>query len=302
MLYGVIDIGSNTIRCAAYKAEENKIVKTEDKLVKSHILDSIVNNSLSKSGLERLIAVLNKLYGVLLASGCDSIRCFATSALRGLENTSDIQKYVFETTGIDIDILSGEDEAKCDFAALRNNIAERSAIGIDLGGGSCQLLQFEHNKLLDSKSFDIGSRRMQKMFVSGNLPTAEERKKIAFYVRNELAGTFNLFGSRYIYAIGGTAKNALKLQRRLSNSVRGDGFLSNEKIDKLFRIIDSSPDKMYEIFTNIIKSRADTIIPGMTVLRTICDFLDVEGFYVLQCSVREGYLAKILDNDNFVKY
>lgn len=298
MLYGVIDIGSNTIHCAAYEADKNKLVKTDDKLVKSHILESITDNKLTENGLERLIAVLNKLYGVLMSVGCEIVYCFATSALRGLLNTEDIKKYVFETTGIDINILSSNAEAECDFAVFRNSIAERSAIGLDLGGGSCQLLQFERDKLLYSKSFEIGSARLKKMFVTGNLPTPEERKKITFYVRNELSGTFNLFGSRYIYAIGGTSKSLLKLQRRLNNTVNGDGFLSNEKMDKLFRAVDSEPEKMYNIFLNIVKSRADIIIPGMTVLRTICDFLDVEGFYVLPSSVREGYLLKILNQDN----
>ena len=295
MRYGVIDVGSNTIRGVAYETENNKAVKVEDKLVKSHILDSTENNSLSESGLELLIVVLNKLRELLFAAGCKTVHCFATSSLRGLDNIETVKKHVYETTGIIVDVLSGEDEAECDFIALRSSIAERSAIGVDLGGGSCQLMQFERNKLLYSNSFDIGSRRLKNRFVSGRLPTAQERKDIEFYVRNALAGTFNLFGSRYIYAMGGTAKSALKLHKCLAISAGDDGFISIEKIDKLFRIADSDPDKLYDIFMHIVKKRADTIIPGIMILRTICDFLDVDGFYVLKCSVRDGYLTKIIE-------
>lgn len=295
MRYGIIDVGSNTIRGVAYETEGNRAVKVEDKLVKSHILDSIENNSLNKSGLELLIVVLNKLRELLFAADCKVVHCFATASLRGLDNIEDIKRNVYETTGIIVDVLSGDEEAECDFIALRSSIPERSAIGIDLGGGSCQLMQFERDKLLYSNSFDIGSRRLKNRFVSGRLPTAQERKDIEFYVRNALAGTFNLFGSRYIYAMGGTAKSTLRLHNCMTISAGDGGFISIEKIDKLFRLVDSDPDKMYDIFTRVVKKRADTIVPGIMILRTICDFLDVEGFYVLKCSVRDGYLTKIIE-------
>ena len=173
MRYGIIDIGSNTIRGVAYQTEGNKAVKIEDKLVRSHILRETVDNVLSENGVSRLIAVINKLGYVLRKAGCRVIGCFATSALRGVQNIEEVRELVRETTGVDIEVLSGAEEAECDFIALRANVPERNAIGLDLGGGSCQVVQFENNRILFSKSYDIGSGRLRRICVSGNLPTLE---------------------------------------------------------------------------------------------------------------------------------
>lgn len=297
MQYGIIDIGSNTIRGVAYKVLGSKTVKIEDKLVRSHLLDETVNGVLSESGINRLIVVLNKLQYLLKNDGCKMIRCFATSSLRNVVNAENIKKTVKETTGIRIDILSGTQEAECDFIALRQNVPEHSAIGLDLGGGSCQIMQFQHNSLVFSESYDIGSNRMKLAFVKGALPTTEERRKIEFFVKNELLGLTNQFGSRYFYAMGGTAKTALRLYNRLSNTVQRDGFLSKDKIDLMCRMAENEPEKMYNIFQQTVKARSDTIIPGLIVLHAICDILEVDGAYVLSCGVREGYFAKLLSRD-----
>ena len=294
MRYGVIDIGTNTIRGVAYEERERQIVKTEDKLVRSHILRETVNGKLSESGIHRLVAVLSKLTYILKDAGCTKIECFATSALREAKNRDEVIEVVKEAANTEIKILSGAEEAECDFAALRANVPERNAAGIDLGGGSCQIIQFEQNKLLKSESYNIGSNRVRLNIVSGNIPTAEERKKIDFYVRNELMGITNIFGVRYIYAMGGTAKAALKLYSALTNTACSDRFLSVGMMDRLCVCADKEPERMFDVYSQIAKTHADTVIPGVVILRTVCDMMSAEGVYIMKCGVREGYLAKML--------
>lgn len=298
MRCGIIDIGSNTIRGVGYRVETNKAVKIEDKLVKSHLLHETVDNCLSEEGINRLIAVISKLKYVLRNEGCQSIDCFATSSMRGLRNIKEITDAIFTATATEISVLSENEEIEYDFYAMRANVPEHSAIGLDLGGGSCQLIQFDLNSKLFSNSFEIGSNRIMRRFVSGLLPTAEERKKIDFFVKNEMVGVSNLFGSRYLYAMGGTAKSALKLYNKLSNTTQSGNFLGLDKLELLSRLPDSDdPQKMYNKISEIVKSRAGTIIPGVTVLKTICDVLDVDGVYVLSCSVRDGYLIHKIRNN-----
>ena len=298
MRCGIIDIGSNTIRGVGYQVEANKAIKIEDKLVKSHILHETADNRLSEEGISRLIAVISKLKYVLRNEGCRSIDCFATSSMRGLQNIKEITESIFAATAIEISVLSENEEIEYDFYAMRANVPERSAIGLDLGGGSCQLVQFDRNSKLFSESFDVGSNRMMRRFVSGDLPNVEERKKIDFFVKNELMGVSNLFGSRYIYAMGGTAKSALKLYNKLSNTTQSGNFLETGKLELLSKLPDSDdPQKMYEKISEIVKSRAGTIIPGVTVLKTICEILEVDGIYVLSCSVRDGYLIHKIKNN-----
>lgn len=300
MRYGVIDIGSNTIRGVAYNTDGRRAEKIADKLVRSHILTETYNNVLSENGITRLVAVLNKLGHVLRELECDKIRYFATSAIRELDNAQEVKNAVLEAAGIEIDILDRECEAQCDFAALRANIPEHSAIGLDLGGGSCQIVQFEADRLLFSASYPIGANRMKQRFVADRLPVHEERKKISFCVRNEIIEIDNLFGSRYLYAMGGTAKAALKLHYTLDNNHSRDGFVSCENMDKLCRLCEKEPDMMYEMLARLVKNNAETVIPGIIVLRELCYLLDADGFYALECSVRDGYLMNMLKNGDKV--
>lgn len=296
MRYGVIDIGSNTIRGIVYEVEYRRAVKAADKLVRSHILSETHNNILSENGINRLIAILNKLGHVLMDLGCETIRYFATSAIRDLENADEVKNAMLSAAGIDIDILSGKEEAECDFAAMRANIPEHSAIGLDLGGGSCQIVQFEYDRLVFAESYPIGSRRMSQKFVSGSLPTSEERKKIIFGVRNEIIEINNIFGARYFYAMGGAAKAALKLHYSLDNDQSRDGFVSSENLDKLCKLCEKQPDMMYETLSDLLKNQVDTVMPGIMILRELCYQLDTDGFYVLQCDVRDGYFMRMLKN------
>lgn len=294
MRYGVIDVGSNTIRGVVYSVFENKMKKLEDKLVRSHLMAETIDGNLSEYGINRLVAIISKLKYVLRSSGAGNIFCFATSSLRDVKNCSEVLQSIMNATGIQIEILSREQEAECDFISLRANVPERNGVGIDLGGGSCQLIQFEQKRAVYSKSFDIGSNRMMLKYVDGELPTPEERNKIAFHIKNEMLGVENIFGSRYLYAMGGTAKGALRLYNKISNTIQRDNFLSVDKLDMMAGIHDSDPQKMLDVFTKILKSRATTIIPGIVALRAVCSVLNVEGIYVLESSVREGYLVNQL--------
>lgn len=296
MRYGVIDIGTNTVRCVVYEDNGENIVKIEDKLVRSHLPRETENGKLTESGINRLIVVINKLGQVFREWKCDKTGCFATSAMRDLANGTEVVDMVLSSTGINISILSGKEEAEYDFAALRCSVAERCSAGLDLGGGSCQIVQFDGNRLLQAESYDFGSNRMKRRFVKGELPNPEERKRIEFAVRNEIAGLKNLFGVRYLYAMGGTAKAALKLYSVLTNADCTDKFLSVEVLEKLCRLGDKEPEKMYELYSRILKNHADVVIPGTTVLKTVCDVLTVSGIYVPSCGVREGYLVKELKN------
>ncbi len=297
MRYGIIDIGSNTIRGVVYQVRGRMAAKIEDKLVRSHMLNETVDSKLSDDGISRLIAVLNKFKYMMKDSQCQLIRCFATASLRELDNKEDIIAIVREAVGITINVLSGNEEADYDFYAMRRSVAEEYVIGIDLGGGSCQLFQFDKEKILSSDSLKIGSNRLKLEFVKGNLPTHQEREKISLFVKREIAHIKNIFGTKYAYAMGGTAKTALKLFNKLNNQA-DNNYISVENLDSLCRLSEENPEKIFKIFTSLAKSRADVIIPGIIILRSICSALEIDGIFILSSSICDGYFSKMMRERN----
>ena len=110
MRYGIIDVGSNTIRLIIFelKGTEIKIILKEKEL--SVILSFIQNGNLMEEGLERLLKVLNRFAKICELLGCAEVFCFATASLRKVDNSvyvvSEMKKIVENT-----EIITGEQEA-----------------------------------------------------------------------------------------------------------------------------------------------------------------------------------------------
>ena len=107
--------------------------------------------------------------------------------MRVLRNKEEVVKKAEKETGIIIDILSGKREAEYDFYGLLETIApHESGIGVDLGGGSAQILIFDKGKLTSSLSRPIGCRRVKNRFSKGKEVTKAEQVKIGEYIQKNL--------------------------------------------------------------------------------------------------------------------
>ena len=167
-MVGIIDIGSNTIRLVMYE-NGNKISNTA---VNSEILHDTVDGNLTEIGTQKLCVDIE----YLKKEAKDvPLYAIATFAFRVLDNAEEVKKVIYEKTGVEIEILEGKDEAKCDFTALINEIGtDKSGIGVDLGGGSAQIFTFQKENLLFFDSYPIGAKKIKKIFVEDVFPKEDE--------------------------------------------------------------------------------------------------------------------------------
>jgi len=278
-MVGIIDIGSNTIRLVMY--ENGK--KLSNTSVTSEILHDTVDGQLTETGTQKLCDAIEYLKNQ--AQGCP-VYAFATFAFRVLENQENVKKYVFEKTGIMIDILSGKDEAKCDFSALINEIGtEKTGIGVDLGGGSAQIFAFDKDNLIFFDSYPIGAKKIKKIFIEDVFPTEEEMVKIKKYIEKYVKRVAHK--SEIIYMMGGTAKTAL----RIYNFIKGTYNIEYIDVNELQDIIEFIKSAPEETIKNVLKSRYDNIACGIMAMEEIAIHLGCKKIVVLPCGVREGYLA-----------
>ena len=157
-MVNVLDIGSNTIRLVTY--DRGRSVSNFG--ANSEIIADTKNGILSEKGIEKLCNTISELSK---NRENEKIYAFGTYAIRILRNKEQVKKRVFDKTGIDIDILSGKREAEYDFYGLLASIMpQESGIGVDLGGGSAQILIFEKGRLTASASRPIGCKRVKNKF------------------------------------------------------------------------------------------------------------------------------------------
>lgn len=280
-MINILDIGSNTIRLVTY--DKGKSVSNTG--VASEIIGDTKNGILSEKGIEKLCKTVSELKNI---KEKEKIYAFGTYAIRVLRNKEEVVKRVFEKTGIEIDVLSGKQEAEYDFYGLLGTIMPfESGIGVDLGGGSAQILIFEKGKLTASMSRPIGCRRVKNRFSKGKKVTKAEISKIREYIQKNLK-TQKGKKTEKIYMMGGTAKAALKLYRFLKG--KNVDIIKVSDIQNIINFIEETDEKAIR---KIFRSRYDNIVVGIVIMREIAEFFGASAIHIKRCGVRDGYVHKI---------
>jgi exopolyphosphatase/guanosine-5'-triphosphate,3'-diphosphate pyrophosphatase len=168
-------------------------------------------------------------------------------------------------------------------------VESQSGIGLDLGGGSCQIFTFENKKLKESISLPIGSLKMYEKFAKEN----NIESAVYEYTSNMLSchSEFHNVGGSVIYAIGGTARCAEKVCAHLENSKK-NGYISLEDIDAL--LLEENREKAREIIKALSPERIDSLFSGCAVLSAICRYTGTRGIQIVEAGVREGFLYSVL--------
>ena len=276
MIYGVTDIGTNTIRAVIY--EENEEIKAIDELVfESEILVNTKNNILTDDGIKKLVLVLKKSTEFFLKNNVEKIYFFATSAMRDVKNFLQINDEVYKRLSIKIDLLEEKDEILCDFYGIKLILGENSSgEAIDLGGGSCQIISFENGELKSGKSLKIGVKRLYQRF--SKLPSA-----LVEYVSEELKKA-PIKESENLYVMGGTSKNILATLKILHPEIKNS--FEVEKLEEI-KNVDFSKGRFFEIY----KNRANTIEYGVCVIGEIAEKCKAKRITIINSDARKGYIA-----------
>ena len=297
MKYGLIDIGSNTMRAVVYQIDpDNSFRALVNEKEFAEILSYIEDGVLTAEGISRLCSVLGRMKTMCDETGCDGFSCFATASLRSIGNQNQVLSEVKKATGIDIRLLSGCEEAYYDYIGLQSCIKDDKAAGFDLGGGSAQVFYYDDYGLVSSTSKEIGALAMYNKFVKGLFPNSKQRAKIAKYVAAELEGTMNIAekGFRRIYGMGGTARALTKVHRHiLGKDGETMGYtMTMDEIEELDRMISMLGMDGIKILNRVIPERLVTFIPGLIVIKSIMNLVGATELTVVSHGVREGYMIE----------
>lgn len=297
MKYGIIDIGSNTIRCVVFDLfpdNHYEVVMNEREF--AEILSFVENGTLSAAGISRLRHTIIKMKRLCDGVKCKEIFAFATASLRNAHNRQEVVRIIKKETGITIDLLEGCDEVYYDYLALQMGADVHSAVGFDLGGGSCQLFCYDDFGIQRSTSQPIGCLAMYNRFVKGLFPTGKQRDKIVNYVSDALRENIDFSGRQfdYIYGMGGTVRALSKVHRNMLG-IDGEtqGYrMSLQDIESLDRTIVKLGTQGIWMLNRLIPERLVTFMPGLIVIETLMRFVGVDNLVVVKNGVREGYLIE----------
>jgi Exopolyphosphatase len=292
-MYAVIDIGSNTVRLSVYSVNEREIKPMFSRKNMSALISYVDKNGcMTDRGIKKVISVLAGFKKIIENTNVENVFVIATASFRNIQNRQQTVEAIKESTGFDVDVISGEEEGICGFIGSAYQMELDSGLLIDIGGGSTEFVFYKDKNIYKACSIPMGSLSLYTNFVSGLIPTKEECKRIKRYVREQLKSIdAPEIPTSILCGVGGTTRAACKLTNDYF-----DLPLTNRKIipDQLKALMKSffHQEGGVDRILRVVPERIHTVIPGMILLRTIAKYYHCEELVISEYGVREGYLIK----------
>ena len=299
---GVLDIGSNTGHLLIVDAHRGAAPipahKFKESLRLSEHLDA--DGSVSAEGISRLVKYVVEARAEAEENGCKTILAFATSAVRDAVNADEVLSTVRQESGVDIEVMPGEDEARLTFLAVRRWFGWSSGrLGVfDIGGGSLEIAVGSDEAPDIARSLPLGAGRLTREW----LEAGRTRKELRRHVRSSMAehaGEF-LKGGAFDHAVA-TSKTFRSLARICGAAPSDEGQFVRRELARadLRGLIDQlatmEPEEIAEL-PGVSADRAHQIPAGAVVAEATMDLFDLDVLEICPWALREGVLLQHLDH------
>lgn len=292
--YGIIDIGSNTIRLVIYVKAENGRLSILDNLKVSGRLRDYLNDDgyLSVDGEECLNNTLLSFRKITRSHQLKGVSCVATATLREAKNRDKIIRNVSKLTDFNIRLLSGEEEAYYGFLAIMHSMDVSEGLSVDIGGGSTEITYFKEKKILESHSFPFGVLTLKNNFSTGSMPSLEERQKLRVFLFEQLQSLPWLINKDIpLIGIGGSARNVGQIHQAIIDYPLGGIHQYEMSFEDLTEVGDYLSPLTYEQIQKVeglSKDRGDTILFAMEVFTAVYKISMARCFIISTKGLRDG--------------
>ena len=301
-LYGIVDIGSNSMELRIYEIKKSGKPKSVFSLSEKSVTAIYVeNNTLSEKGIDEFVSIMKDFNVVMDLLKVKTKYAFATASLRKIDNSAEVIAAVKKKVGLDIHLLSGEKEAMTSFNAVKDSeLTTDQGIVIDLGGGSCEVIDFVNKTVITSESMPIGSNSIYVDYVSEMFPNGTEIKEIENRVLDELKklSVTNDTQRHDLFGLGGSVKTIKKVLVYFESIDDDTDCIPVSMLDSLLDIFSQPTKDNYQTILNINSERINTFVPGLVITRTIANYFNISYLHFCKNTVRDGIMAEILENES----
>ena len=291
-----IDLGSNSTRLliaditngtlsTIYK--EHQVTRMADKLSESKII--------SKESTKRVLKVLAGYFKVIKRNNVENIQIVGTAALRDANNSQDITQLIEKKFGIEVDIVSGEEEGVLTSVGVLNTLGGLdNFLIVDIGGRSTEFI-YDSDMRIVSKSINIGVVTLSELFFN-NLPPSEEKVLSAIeYIKNNLFQS-NIFNGRILIGVAGTFTSLASIFLEQTQFNEQEIHLTELKNMDVFDIYEEllhlNEPQIITKYKGLDPKRAKTIQAGILLAKEIISKYNVNSIKVSNSDILEGLILK----------
>lgn len=262
--YAAIDIGSNAVRLLIKRVNEEA---SDDLFTKELLLrvplrlgqDAFTIGEISPGKAKKLLRVIKAFRQLIKVYEVVDFRACATSAMRDARNSETVTQEICRKTGIRIEVISGQEEARIVYDNHIENMLSRDKnyLYVDVGGGSTEVILINKGELKSSRSYNVGTVRM----LNGSV-RAEDLE----VMRREISAAATQYADLVIIGSGG---NINKLFRLAEEKDKKSSTFTVESLQSLYETLKQyAPEERRKVF-KLKPDRAEVIVPAAAI------FLDV---------------------------
>ncbi len=290
MKIAAIDIGSNAARLLINEVTEDKAGKPE--FIKLNLLriplrlgmDVFSHGKINEERQEMVISSMRVFADLMKIYNVEHYRACATSAMRDAENGDEIREIVEETSGINIEIISGDEEASLIYANHVEETLDKNFgyLYVDVGGGSTELMYFENGKMKYKRSFNIGTIRMLS-----DLVTDAHWKEMKDEIKSKIVGKKQILG----IGSGGNINKVFSMSKlKEGNPISLTTIKNYHKTMSALTV----EERMHKY--GFREDRADVIVPALEIYIKVMSWSGMKKMYVPKISVADGLIHSIYEN------
>lgn len=297
-----IDIGTNTLRLL--------IAETHNKKLQPFFLQRIITRlggdykediGISAAAEERTISALGVFAEKIKEYDIKEIKAVATSVVRRAKNKKKFLKNVLEKTGLNVRVITGEEEARLSLLGVLSVIGNgnKKCLVVDIGGGSTEFIKVDAGKMICAWSMEMGVVHLTENYLKTDPPAHNELDAM----ENEINGTIedlkglikkdDFLSSAVFIGTAGTITTLAAIDMRLEKydpEKINNYILSCRAVKKIYRHLASLPLKQREELLSLEKGREDIIIPGAAIVLKAMEGFGFDKITVSDAGLLEGIL------------
>jgi exopolyphosphatase/guanosine-5'-triphosphate,3'-diphosphate pyrophosphatase len=305
MRLAVLDVGSNTVHLLVVDAYRGaRPLPAYSHKAELHLAEHLTDDgSIDGSGADALVDAVRAALVVAEDQGSEDLMAFATSALRGAPNGPMVLERVTSETGVDVELLAGEDEARLTFLAARRWVGWSAGrlLVFDIGGGSLEIALGIDEEPDVTQSLPLGAGRLTRDRLPGDPPNKDDVRALRKHVRAELGRVLRPFGAQGSPdAAVATSKTFKQLARLTGAAPVSDGVdvarsLRRDDLTKWQPRLAEMTVKDRARLPGVSIGRAPQLLAGAIVAEAAMDLFEVDSLAVCPWALREGVILRRLD-------
>ena len=304
----ILDLGTNTFHLLIARVDTAGYHVVYREKIPVKIGQGGINKGLiTEAAIARALEAIHSFVAVIKREKIELVRACATSAFRNAKNGSDIMERIKNETGLEVEIISGNDEAAYIYYGVKEamNIGEESTLIMDIGGGSVEFIIGNNERYFWKRSFEIGAQRLFDLFHRHDPMLTSDIDELNDYFYQELSPlqeAVKIFKPTSLIGASGTFDTLSEIdhkRRNIAKELDSSYFeLSIAAYHEIHRELLSKNKSQRLLIPGMMAMRADMIVVASALLSYILGLVPFNLIRISRFSLKEGVLSHFVKSEH----